>query len=201
MSDNDSEMRTAAPPLLPLFRSRLQGDLLARVLLGADGLTVSDLARELRAPVATVQREVQRLEGSGVLKTRRVGRARVVAPNEANPAFGPLQQLVLIAFGPRQVVAEEFADLGADSVSIFGSWAARYHGEPGRPPGDVDILLVGHPDRDDTFDAAERAQRRLGRPINTTIVSAERWAAADEPFIKEVKRRPMVTVLPTLAST
>ena len=194
-------MRTSAPPLLPLFRSRLQGDLLARVYLGQDALTVSALARELHAPIATVQREVQRLEGAGVLKTSRVGRARVVAPEEDNPAFNPIHQLVLIAFGPRQVVAEEFANVGAESVSIFGSWAARYDGEPGPSPGDVDVLLVGQPDRDDTYDAAERAQRRLGRPVNTTIVSSKRWAAADEPFIKEVKRRPMVTVVPNTASS
>lgn len=180
---------------MPLFRSRLQGDLLARVYLGEGELTVSDLARELQAPVATVQREVQRLEDAGVLKTRRIGRARVVAPDEGNPAFSPLQQLVLIAFGPRQVVEEEFADVGAESVSIFGSWAARYHGEPGRPPGDVDVLLVGQPNRDQTYDAAERAQRRLGRPVNTTIVSAKRWAEGTEPFIKEVKRRPLIAVL------
>lgn len=164
------------------------------------GPGLSVLARELHAPVTTVQREVQRLAGAGVLKTSRVGRARVVAPERDNPAFNPIQQLVLIAFGPRQVIAEEFAGVGADSVSIFGSWAARYGGEPGPPPGDVDVLLVGEPDRDDTYDAAERAQRRLGRPVNTTIVSGKRWDAADEPFIKEVNRRPMVNVLPDTAS-
>lgn len=189
-------MRTSAPPLLPLFRSRLQGDLLASAYFGEGNLTVSELARRLHAPIATVQREVERLEVAGILKTTRVGRARLVAPDETNPAYEPLKQLVLIAFGPRQVVAEEFADVGAESVSIFGSWAARYEGEPGRPPGDVDVLLVGRPDRDETYEAAERAQRRLGRPVNTTAVTPERWAAADEPFIREVKRRPLVIVLP-----
>lgn len=189
-------MRTPAPPLLPLFRSRLQGDLLARVLLGSGGLTVSDLARELHAPVPTVQREVQRLEKAGVLATKRVGRARVVARDESNPGFAPLQQLVMIAFGPRQVVAEEFADIDATAVSIFGSWAARYSGEQGPPPGDIDVLIVGGPNRDDVYDAAERAQGRIGRSVNTTVVSDERWAAGDEPFIEELKRRPLVGVLP-----
>lgn len=188
-------MRTSAPPLLPLFRSRLQGDLLARVLLASDSATISDLARQLGAPVATVQREVQRLEDAGVLTTRRVGRARVVEADTTNPAFDPLRQLVAIAFGPRQVVAEEFVGVGADLVAIFGSWAARYSGEPGPPPGDVDVLVVGRPDRDEVYDAAERAQRRLARPVNTTIVSQSRWTAAGEPFVKELKRRPLVTVL------
>jgi len=189
-------MRTDAPPLLPLFRSRLQGDLLAHALLASNRLTISELARELGAPVATVQREVQRLADAGVLTTRRVGRARVVEPNVSNPAYGPLQQLVMIAFGPSHVVAEEFSAVGAELVAIFGSWAARYDGEGGPPPGDIDVLLVGQPDRDDVYDAAERAQRRLGRPVNTTIVSLARWAAEDEPFVKQVKHRPLVKVLP-----
>lgn len=189
-------MRTSAPALLPLFRSRLQGDLLARVLLNDATHTVSDLARGLHAPVATVQREVQRLQQAGILATSRVGRARLVAADEANPALAPLRQLVMIAFGPRQVVAEEFASVGATAVSIFGSWAARYEGEQGPPPGDVDVLVLGQPDRDEVYDAADRAQARLGRPVNTTIVSDERWEATDEPFLQGLKQRPSLTVLP-----
>jgi DNA-binding transcriptional ArsR family regulator len=188
-------MRTSAPPLLGIFRSQLQGDLLARVLLDPGEMTISELARALGSPVATVQREVTRLEDMGLLTTHRVGRARVVAANHANPATGPLRDLVTIAFGPRQVIAEEFAGLaGADKVIIFGSWAARHSGEPGSTPGDVDVLVVGNPDRDDVFDAAERAQARLGRPVNTTVVSSKRWATADEPFLKDVQRRPAIAV-------
>ncbi len=189
-------MRTSAPPLLAIFRSQLQGDLLARVLLDPGRFTVSGLAREISAPVSTVQREVDRLERAGLFRTSRVGRARLVTGNDGNPALAPLRELVMIAFGPRQVVAEEFADLiGVSEVVIFGSWAARYDGEQGAVPGDVDVLVVGQPDRDDVYDAAERAQARLGRPVNTTIVPPQRWSVADEPFLREVKRRPVVAVV------
>lgn len=195
-------MRTSAPPLLAVFRSRLQGDLLTRVLLDPGTFTVSELAREIRAPVSTVQREVDRLEKAGLFTTSRVGRARLVAGNDGNPALAPLRQLVMIAFGPRQVIAEEFAHLtGVSEIVIFGSWAARYAGEQGAVPGDVDILVVGKPDRDDVYDAAERAQTRLGRPVNTTIVPPRRWAAANEPFLQEVKRRPVVSVVGQEAGT
>ena len=188
-------MRTSAPPLLAVFRSQLQGELLARVLLGPDSLTVSDLARELSAPFSTVHREVARLERAGLLVTSRVGRARVVASDETNPALAPLRQLIVIAFGPPQVIAEEFAALdGVADLLIFGSWAARYSGEAGPVPGDVDLLVVGHPDRDDVFDAAERAKRRLHREVNVTTVTPERWTKAAEPFLQEVKRRPLIAV-------
>jgi len=188
-------MRTSAPPLLPVFRSQLQGDLLARVLLNPARLSISDLARALGAPVPTVAREVERLAQAGLLSTTRLGRARLVGVQEDNPAVPPLRELVLIAFGPRSVVTEEFADLaGVQQLLIFGSWAARYAGEAGPAPGDVDVLVVGSPDRDEVFDAAERAQRRLGREVNATVVSAIRWEAAAEPFLREVQRRPVVAL-------
>ena len=188
-------MRTSAPPLLAVFRSQLQGELLARVLLSPGHLSVSDLARVLGAPIPTVAREVTRLEGAGLLTTSRVGRARLVSGNDVNPALGPLRELVMIAFGPRQVITDEFGELdGVEELLIFGSWAARYHGEAGPPPGDVDVIVVGRPDRDDLYDAANRAQGRLGREVNPVLVSTQRWQEAAEPFLQEVQRRPTLVL-------
>lgn len=189
-------MRTSAPPLLAVFRSQLQGDLLARVLLDPGRFSVSDLARALHAPPSTVAREVARLERAGLLTTTPLGRARLVGANEGNPAMAPLRQLVLIAFGPRAVIAEEFADVDeVKQLLIFGSWAARYSGEPGPPPGDVDVLAVGEPNRDDIFDAAERSAHRLGREVNAVVVSAQRWSSSDEPFLQEIRRRPILPLI------
>lgn len=186
-------MRKPAPPLAAIFRSQLQGELLAQVILGPESLSVSALARALDAPVATVHREVQRLEAAGLLITTPLAGAKMVAPASGNPAVPPLRELLLVAFGPRQVVTQEFENIkGVDELWIFGSWAARYSGEDGRPPGDVDVLVVGAPDRDDVYDAADRASGRLRREVNPTVVTAARWADADEPFLAELKRRPMI---------
>lgn len=188
-------MRTSAPALLAVFRSQLQGELLAQVMLASEEPTISDLASALAAPVSTVQREVDRLERAGILRTRKLGRGRLVSFDASNPAVSPLLELVAITFGPRRVVEEEFAGVaGIDELYLFGSWAARYRGVEGKAPGDVDVLVVGHPDRDAVYDAADAAQRRLHREVNTTIVSVERWASADEPFLTEVRSRPLVPV-------
>ena len=188
-------MRTSAPPLLAVFRSQLQGELLARVLLSPGQLSVSDLARELDAPVPTVAREVSRLEGAGLVVTTRVGRTRLVSGNEVNPVMAPLHELVMIAFGPKQVITDEFEAVdGVEELVIFGSWAARYQGESGPPPGDVDVLVVGKPDRDAVYEAAQRAQARLGREVNTVLVSPARWKEAAEPFLQEIQRRPKLVL-------
>jgi DNA-binding transcriptional ArsR family regulator len=187
------DMRASAAPLLALLRSQLQGELLARVLLGRTPVTIADLARDLGAPLPTVAREVNRLHDGGLLALERQGRARLVSADESNPATEPLRQLIAVTFGPRQIVPEEFADLaGLGELYIFGSWAARYGGEGGPVPGDVDVLIVGPVNRDDVYDAAERAGQRLRREVNVTVVSWQRWGDPGDAFLNEVRRRPLL---------
>jgi hypothetical protein len=97
-------------------------------------------------PHQTVANEVRRLQTGDLVSIRTVGRSKLVRADAASPCFGPLAQLALMSFGPPLVVREEFARLpGVEQVFIFGSWAARYAGEAGPAPNDVDVLLVGTP--------------------------------------------------------
>ena len=195
-------MRSDGPVLAPTFRSRTQGDLLALVLLHPDQeWTLSDLSRELGVALTTVQSEVGRLADGGVLTTRKVGRARVVRANTDSPSVAPLTQLTLVTFGPQTVVGEEFAALGAERVVVFGSWAARYQGEAGPLPGDIDVLVVGdNVDRTELYAAAERAEGRLGMPVNPVVRPTGSWSDVEgDALLVEIKARPFVDV--TKAST
>lgn len=70
-------------------------------------------------------------------------------------------------------LAEEFAGLdGIEAVYLLGSWAARHAGMRGRPPADIDVLVIGAPDRDDLDEAAQRAGAHLAREVNVTIRSS-----------------------------
>jgi DNA-binding transcriptional ArsR family regulator len=155
--------RSHAPELFPLFRSRLQGELLAYVLISPEvERSASDIAEAVGAPLSSVSRELDRLVRAGLLAERRVGRARLVKANADAPTVAPTTELVLHTFGPPFVLAEEFSGLrGAEEVYVFGSWAARYLGRPGQPPADVDVLVVGRPDRLAMYEAAQRAETRL----------------------------------------
>jgi len=183
------------PPLLPLLRSRLQADLLTLVLLNpGKEWTLSELASRIQSTVSSAQREVVRAERAGVITSRRVGNARLVTAARS-PLTGPLTELLLRSFGPRQVLAEELAGVaGIEDAYIFGSWAARYAGQQGRPPADIDVLVIGAPDRDSLDEAAQRASGRLDREVNVTIRSAQWWRAGDDGFHAEVNRRPLVPV-------
>jgi hypothetical protein len=41
--------------------------------------------------------------------------------------------------------------------------------EPGRDPADIDLLVVGNPDRGDLYHATQEAARRLNRPVNPVV--------------------------------
>lgn len=188
-------MQAPAPPLLPILRSRLQAELLTLVLLSPGReWPLTELADRAGGSVSSAQREMARAAEAGVVSSRRLGNTRLVTAADS-PLTGPLTELLLRSFGPRQVIAEEFAGLGGiEAVYLFGSWAARYDGMRGRPPADIDVLVIGAPDRDELDEAAQRAETRLAREVNVTIRSAQWWQDGQDSFRREVARRPIVTV-------
>jgi predicted nucleotidyltransferase len=186
-------VREAAPAVFPVFRSRLTAAVLARAYVGDGEYSVADLARAAGTDSGTMAREVKRLETAGVVRARMVGRTKLVQADREAPFYQPLRDLVVIVLGPAQVLGEELAGLGGvNAAAIFGSWAARALGEAGPSPVDIDLLVIGRPDRDDLHDAVGRARSRLGRDINTVVVSAIRWRADSDPFLTELRSRPLV---------
>jgi predicted nucleotidyltransferase len=187
--------RSGPPPLLPLLRSRLQAEVLTLVLLTPEReWTLTELASLVGSAVSSVQREVVRAEQAGVMTSRRVGNTRLVKAARS-PLTAPLTDLLMRSFGPRQVLAEEFSGVpGIESAYLFGSWAARYVGQEGRAPADLDVLVIGVPDRDALDDAAHRAGARLVREVNVTIRSADWWRSGDDGFHSEIMRRPLVQI-------
>lgn len=190
-------MRSAAPALLPVFRSRLQADILAALLLDPGReYSMTELARRFGAPLSTVHGEVKRLTEAGLLRRRNVGRSALVQANPGNRLVEPLTELLFLSWGPLQVIADEFAQLeGAERVLIFGSWAARYQQRPGPPPHDLDVLVVGRPTRESVYDAADRAQQRLGIPVNPVIRPAQAWRDAADPLVQQIRSSPFVAAL------
>lgn len=183
--------------MLPIFRSQLQANILALLLLNpSQEYSLTELADRFKSPLSTVHGDVKRLTEAGLLRRRNVGRSAMVQANRRNRLVEPLTELLFLSWGPMQVVADEFESLdGAERVLIFGSWAARYLQRPGPPPNDLDVLVVGQPSRADVYDAADRAQRRLGMPVNPVIRTADAWHQASDPLIQQIQSEPVVAVI------
>ena len=189
-------MRTGAPLLLPIFRSRGQGRLLARIFLHPEEpIPLAGLAREVGLDATTVLREVNRLEDAGLVVSDRIGRARVVRPDERSPFYPELSALLFKAFGPATVLARSLRGLpGVEAAYIFGSWASRYHGEAGPAPADIDLLVVGRPDRRVLARVCREAGRELGLEVSPTVVAKESWESDETPFVRSLKQVPLVAL-------
>jgi predicted nucleotidyltransferase len=190
-------MRTSAPQLLPIFRSEGQGRLLARVYLQPENpSTVAGIARELGLDDGGLTREADRLERAGLIRSERVGRSRTLLPNDESPYHRDLYNLLLKAFGPATVLAAELRKVdGVEQAYLYGSWAARYAGEPGPDPVDLDVIVVGNPSSGlELNDIASDVFSRLGRDLSFHVVEAADWQAAKSGFLQEIKSRPLVPI-------
>jgi DNA-binding transcriptional ArsR family regulator len=189
--------RAPTPSLLPIFRSQQQAELLA-LLLGDPQLelSVSDLASQQSTPYASVHREIERAEAAGLVTSRKVGNTRLVRANSESPYFEGLAQVLTRAFGVPAVLAAALRPVdGITGAFVCGSWAARYLGTAGqRPVEDIDVLVLGGPDRDELYAAIEEVEPRLGRPVQVTIRHASWLEDGHGSFHDTVLSRPMVPV-------
>lgn len=186
-------MKPQPPVLAPLLRSDLQGELLAALFLAEAEYTVSDLARHLGAPLTTVHAEVERLAAAELLAERRVGRARVVAADRQHPLAPSLTELLTLTYGPTAVLPPLLRGLpGLERAYIYGSWAARRHGEPGPQPADIDVLLIGRVPRRAAASVQAKAMEALRREVNLTVLPADEWESPSGGFATTVKASPLV---------
>ena len=82
---------------------------------------------------------------------------------------------------------------GIAAAYIYGSWAARHEGQTGqRPIGDIDVLILGEPDRDQLYAALSDAEERLGRPVQATIRDPDWLDTGSGAFHDTVTSRPLL---------
>jgi hypothetical protein len=100
------------------------------------------------------------------------------------------------AFGVPAVLAEVLSPIRRIAEAyVYGSWAARHQGQNGpRPVGDIDVLILGDPDRDQLYNALSDAETRLGRPVQATIREPDWLESGTGAFHDTLTSRPMVRV-------
>jgi hypothetical protein len=187
---------TVEASLLPILRSRGQAEILCAVLANPNReWTLGELAKVSGQSLPTVQREVERAELAALVESRRMGRQRLVKAGPSQIAI-QLANLLLWSYGPKFVIAEEFAGIkGIDRLFIFGSWAARYHGVDGYPPQDLDVLVIGDANLSDVFRAAHAASNKLQLEVNPKLFSHTWWEnRTGSGFRMEIERRPIVEI-------
>lgn len=188
-------MPVPAPPrALPIFRSPEQAAILTRLYLRPDRAWEFNQLADIGAR-ATVDRELRRLEASGLVAMERVGRTRLFRAPADSPIFEPLRLLLERTFGVEEQLREHLGGRhDVEAAAIFGSWA---RGEP-RPSSDVDVLVVGGASHEELEDELRPVGESIGREVNLVVFPRDelrrRWREGNG-FLRTVLGGPLVAII------
>ncbi len=175
--------------------------LLRREILGAlfarRGVEVHprELARQLGRSPQPVGRELDRLEAAGILVSGRIGRARRYRVDVASPIASEVRALVVKTIGVEAQLRSALADLpGVEEAFIYGSYARGSD----RPTSDVDVMIVGRPDRRALSERLVGLEQELGRDISLTTYAHDEFEAlraGGDTFLADVLAGPRIALV------
>ena len=135
-----------------------------------------------------VQRELQRLDESGLVTVTRVGNQKHYQANRAAPVFEELRGLALKMFGPAEPLRSALAPL-ADHLHaawLYGSIAKGID----RAQSDIDVLIVADDlTLEKVYAALAPAEKKLGRTVSPTLYTVKEFVrrrASGNPFLTKV---------------
>lgn len=157
---------------------------------------VSELARRMRVPSSSLQRELRNLADAGVLKNYRQGRMSYYQANVDSPIYPELRGILLKTAGLVDVLAGALKPLAAkiQSAFVYGSIASGTD----RSDSDVDLMVIGSVSPTELALPLRRARGVLDRPINPTLytpVEFDKKVAAKDHFVSDVLTKPRLLVL------
>jgi predicted nucleotidyltransferase len=177
-------------------RSTIRRSILALLIDAPERrLHLRAIARAVGTTAGTAARELGRLEDAGIIRRTREGNQVYFQARANQPRFGELRDLVRETIGAPFVVRRHLAGLdGVERAVIFGSYARRTV----VADSDVDVLIIGDPDRDALTERLELAGLEIGRPVNEVVMAAEELAQRrkrGDRLVESIDNGPVIEVL------
>ena len=185
--------------MLDALLSEARRELLALFLMRpGERLHLREAARRVRKAVGTVQRELASLEAAGILTKTVSGNRTYYEANTACPIYPELRGILAKTVGLCDVLREVLAPLadGIRAAFVYGSMAS---GEA-QAGSDVDLMVVGEVDEMALHSAVSRAEERLGREVNYTLLEPaefRRRRSEEGGFVARVLAGPRLDVAGT----
>lgn len=158
-------------------------------------LHLRELVRLSHLTIGTLQAEVRKLSGVGLLTSRRDGNRLYFRANTAHPIFSDLQGLALKTTGLREQLIDALEGLpDIEFVFVFGSQASGMAGAE----SDVDLLVIGQTGLRALAPRLRPVASIIGREVNPHLLSRESFIAkaqAGDAFISNVLLAPKIWII------
>lgn len=157
----------------------------------------SEIVRTVNSGTGAVERELQRLQSSGLVSVERIGNQKHFRANPGSPIFDELHSLVLKTVGLAGPLADALRPYASmiEAAFVFGSVAKGHD----RATSDIDLLVIGDDlDYSDIHTALQTAESRLRRKVNPLFLTSRDWrrkVARKDSFAERVSKQPKIFVV------
>jgi predicted nucleotidyltransferase len=189
-----SKRRSLADALFTKTQQRVLG-----VLFGHPerSFYASELIRDAGTGSGAAQRELARLEESGLIVARRIGNQKHYEANAASPLFSELRNIVLKTVGLAEPLRDALKPLSSAirAAFVYGSVAKATD----QSASDIDLMIISDSlTYGEVFGGLERVTRAVGRKINPTVYTAAEFskrATTENAFVTRVLEQPKLWVI------
>jgi predicted nucleotidyltransferase len=193
-SHRRSVRKSLADALLTKTQQRVLG-----ALFGRPDRTfyASELIRDAGTGSGAAQRELAKLEGSGLIVARRIGHQKHYQANATSPLYSEVRSIVLKTVGLAEPLRNALKPVSAGirAAFVYGS-VAKATDQSG---SDIDLMIISDSlAYGDVFGALERVTRALGREVNPTVYTAAEFskrAKKENAFVTRVIEQPKLWVI------
>jgi predicted nucleotidyltransferase len=181
--------------VIPVLRQLILAELLLRE---ARPMYRVELARKLGVSPSSLQRPLQAMARTGLLKVTRRGREVHYEADAENPLVPELRSLLRKSHGLLDVLRKALAPFAKriHVAFVYGSMASGSE----KPSSDADLLVVGDATLAELTPSLHRAEESLGRAVNAVLYPREKLReklAARNHFLTAVLDKPKLFVVGT----
>ena len=157
----------------------------------------SEILRSVNSGTGAVERELKRLQSSGLVSVERIGNQKHYRANPDSPIFGELHSLVLKTVGLAGPLAEALRSHASkiQAAFVFGSVAK----DADTATSDIDLMVIGdHLDYSDLYTALQDAETKLRRKVNPLFLTPEDWrrkVSRRDSFAQRISTQPKIFVV------
>lgn len=160
---------------------------------------LNEIVRFAGVGIGTVQREVEKLSGAGLLTVKKIGNQKHYQANRQAPIYEELRGIVLKTFGIGDLLRQALAELaGQIKVAfVYGSIAKRTD----TAGSDIDVMIIAdNVSYSDLFSALAAIEPKLGRSVSPTLYHPAEFQsklASDSSFVTRVVEQPKIFLIGT----
>jgi predicted nucleotidyltransferase len=184
-----------SPLLSVLLSGPAQAILTATLMHPEKWWYLSHLARHVGVRPSSLQRDLARLAGAGILHRRVEGNRVYFRADDSSPVFPELRGLIIKTSGVIEVLGAALEPFRRDirCAFVFGSIARGREGSR----SDIDLNVVGIVSLPALAPAIRRAEEQLGRPIALVHYAPDEFAnqALRSHFLKEILSQPKLFIM------